>query len=63
MTNRCFLRVTQSYPESFRVALELPRVTQSRPKVKDMNEKKNEKQMDGRIDGPTDRPADGHTLL
>ena len=39
-TNRCVLRVIQSYPESFRVTQELPRVTRGRPKVDNMNEKK-----------------------
>ena len=42
------LRVTQSYPESFRVTQELPRVTRSRPKVNYMNENK---LGDGQTDG------------
>ena len=33
-------RGTQSYPELFRITQELPRVTQSRPKVNNMNENK-----------------------
>ena len=32
--------VTQSYPESFRVTQELPRVAQSHPNVNNMSEKK-----------------------